>query len=162
MTGLIDLYKQLTGETPECFPIKGEGSNRKYIRLSSLNHSLVGVIGENITENQAFFYISNHFLEQGLPVPKVLAISKDKLRYIQEDLGIDLRIYHKLMDMLYCGEPNILYIKDKGVIVQVGVLEIDYCKKKIIFYKDSLYNDEYVYGFYAYGKTWALTKEELL
>lgn len=87
MTGLIDLYKQLTGETPECFPIKGEGSNRKYIRLSSLNHSLVGVIGENITENQAFFYISNHFLEQGLPVPKVLAISKDKLRYIQEDLG---------------------------------------------------------------------------
>ena len=87
MTGLIDLYKQLTGETPECFPIKGEGSNRKYIRLSSLNHSLVGVIGENITENQAFFYISNHFQEQGLPVPKVLAISKDKLRYIQEDLG---------------------------------------------------------------------------
>ena len=85
-----------------------------------------------------------------------------QLEDIQEDLGIDLRVYHKLMDMLYCGEPNILYVKDKGVIVQVGVLEIDYCKKKIIFYKDSLYNDEYVYGFYAYGKTWALTKEELL
>ena len=87
MTDLIDLYKQLTGETPQCFPLKGEGSNRKYVRLASPNHTYVGVIGENIAENQSFFYISNHFSKQGLPVPKVLAISKDKLRYIQEDLG---------------------------------------------------------------------------
>lgn len=87
MKDLINLYIQLTGETPQCFPIKGEGSNRKYIRMSSSNHNLIGVIGENIAENQSFFYISNHFLNQGLPVPKVLAVSKNKFRYIQEDLG---------------------------------------------------------------------------
>ena len=85
-----------------------------------------------------------------------------KLNAIEEELGIDLKVYHKLMDMLYCGEPNILYVKDKDVIIQVGILEIDYCKKKIIFYKDKNYNDDYVYGFSCYGKTWALTKEELL
>ena len=83
------------------------------------------------------------------------------LEDIEEELGMELKVYHKLMNMLYCGEPNILYVKDKDKIVQVGILEIDYCKKKIIFYKDSSYNDDYVYGFAQYGKTFALTKEEL-
>ena len=80
---------------------------------------------------------------------------------IEKGLGIDLKVYHKLMNMLYCGEPNILYVKDKDKIVQVGILEIDYCKKKIIFYKDKSYNEDYVYGFAQYGETFALTKEEL-
>ena len=80
---------------------------------------------------------------------------------IEKELGIDLKVYHKLMNMLYCGEPNILYVKDKDKIVQVGILEIDYCKKKIIFYKDKSYNEDYVYGFAQYGETFALTKEEL-
>ena len=84
-----------------------------------------------------------------------------QLEDIEEELGIDLKVYHTLMDMLYCGAPNVLYVKDKDVIVQVGVLEIDYCKKKIILYKDKNYNDDYVYGFCQYGETWALTKEEL-
>ena len=84
-----------------------------------------------------------------------------QLEDIEEELGIDLRVYHKLMDMLYCGESNILYVKDKDVIIQVGILEIDYCKKKIIFYKDKNYNDDYIYGFLQYGKTWAFTREEL-
>lgn len=85
-----------------------------------------------------------------------------QLEDIEDELGIDLKVYHKLMDMLYCSEPNILYVKDKDGIIQVGILEIDYCKKKIIFYKDKNYNDDYVYGFWQYGKSWALTKEELL
>ena len=87
-----------------------------------------------------------------------------QLENIEEELGIDLKVFHKLMDILYCnepGEPNSLYVKDKDMIVQVGILEIDYCKKKIIFYKDSSYNDDYIYNFFQYGKTWALTKEEL-
>lgn len=84
------------------------------------------------------------------------------LEDIEEELGMELKVYHKLMNMLYCGKPNILYVKDKDTIVQVSILEIDYCKKKIIFYKDSSYNDDYVYGFAQYGKTFALTKEELL
>ena len=83
------------------------------------------------------------------------------LEDIEEELGMELKVYHKLMNMLYCNKTNILYVKDKDTIVQVGILEIDYCKKKIIFYKDSSYNDDYVYGFAQYGKTFALTKEEL-
>ena len=83
------------------------------------------------------------------------------LEDIEDELGIGLDVFHKLMEMQYCGEPNILYVKDKDMIVQVGILEIDYCKKKLIFYKDKNYNEDYIYGFWQYGKTWALTKEEL-
>ena len=85
------------------------------------------------------------------------------LEDIEEELGMELKVYHKLMSMLYCGKkyPNILYVKDKDTIVQVGILEIDYCKKKIIFYKDKSYNEDYVYAFIQYGKTFALTREEL-
>ena len=86
-----------------------------------------------------------------------------QLEDIEEELGMELKVYHKLMNMLYCGKkyPNILYVKDKDNIVQVGILEIDYCKKKIIFYKDKSYNEDYVYAFIQYGKTFALTREEL-
>ena len=84
-----------------------------------------------------------------------------QLEDIEQELGMELKVYHKLMNMLYCGEPNTLYVKDKDTIVQVGILEIDYCKKKIIFYKDKSYNEDYVYNFAQYGKTFALTKEEL-
>ena len=85
-----------------------------------------------------------------------------QLEDIEEELGMELKVYHKLMNMLYCGKkyPNILYVKDKDNIVQVGILEIDYCKKKIIFYKDKSYNEDYVYAFIQYGNTWALDKEE--
>lgn len=86
----------------------------------------------------------------------------EQLEDIEEEIGMELKVYHKLMNMLYCGKHNMLYVKDKDTIVQVSILEIDYCKKKIIFYKDSSYNDDYVYGFAQYGKTWALTKEELV
>ena len=87
-----------------------------------------------------------------------------QLEDIEEELGMELKVYHKLMNMLYCGkrgDPKILYVKDNDKIVQVGILEIDYCKKKIIFYKDKSYNEDYVYAFIQYGKTFALTREEL-
>lgn len=85
-----------------------------------------------------------------------------QLENIEDELGLDLKVFHKLMDILYCGEPNSLYVKDKDMIIQVGILEIDYCKKKIIFYKDNSYNDDYIYNFFQYGKTWALTEDELI
>lgn len=84
------------------------------------------------------------------------------LEDIEKELGIDLITYHKLMHMLYCSEENILFVRDGDKIIEVSVLEIDYCKKKIIFHKDKNYNDDYIYGFHQYGKTWAFSKGELL
>lgn len=112
--------------------------------------------------NQYKDYWYREDLEQVCDREQIVLTELGLLEDIEEELGMELKIYHKLMNMLYCGKPNILYVKDKDTIVQVGILEIDYCKKKIIFYKDSSYNDDYVYGFAQYGKTWALTKEDLV
>ena len=94
---------------------------------------------------------------------QLIYLKLKSLEDLEDELGMELKVYHKLMNMLYCGKkyPNILYVKDKDNIVQVGILEIDYCKKKIIFYKDKSYNENYVYAFIKYGKTFTLTREEL-
>lgn len=111
--------------------------------------------------NQYKDYWYREDLEQVCDREQIVLTELGRLEDVEEELGMELKIFHKLMNMLYCGKPNILYVKDKDTIVQVSILEIDYCKKKIIFYKDSSYNDDYVYGFAQYGKTFALTKEEL-
>lgn len=112
--------------------------------------------------NQYKDYWYREDLEQVCDREQIVLTELGLLEDIEDEIGMELKVYHKLMNMLYCGKPNMLYVKDKDTIVQVSILEIDYCKKKIIFYKDSSYNDDYVYGFIQYGKTWALTKEELV
>lgn len=112
--------------------------------------------------NQYKDYWYREDLEQVCDREQIVLTELGLLEDIEDEIGMDLKIFHKLMNMLYCGKHNMLYVKDKDTIVQVSILEIDYCKKKIIFYKDSSYNDDYVYGFAQYGKTWALTKEELV
>lgn len=89
MEGIITLFKKATGETAECNKLKGEGSNRIYYRLSSPNHTLIGVKGTNVAENRAFITLANHFHSKGLNVPKVVAVSADEIYYLQEDLGED-------------------------------------------------------------------------
>lgn len=84
-----------------------------------------------------------------------------QLEDIEEELGIDLVIYHKLMEKLYCGVGDKLFVKSDEKIIEVGILEIDYCKKKIHFYKDKNHNADFTYRFCEYGKSFALTKEEL-
>ncbi len=89
MEQLQQLYKQYTGKQPAtCQPITGSGSNRDYYRLSDdEGHSVIGVIGTSRDENHAFIYLARHFTRRQLPVPEVLAVSDDGLRYLQTDLG---------------------------------------------------------------------------
>ena len=72
------------------------GSNRIYYRLFDDNgHSYIGVVGTSINENIAFITLSDYFNKQGVNTPKVLAVSNDKLRYIQEDLG-DISLFSEI------------------------------------------------------------------
>ena len=90
MHRLIDLYTQLKGTPPESVcRIAGAGSNREYYRLSGKAHadSLIGVIGTSVEENNAFIYLSEHFNRRRLAVPRVEAVSKDRICYLQTDLG---------------------------------------------------------------------------
>ncbi|MDE6288216.1 MAG: phosphotransferase, partial [Muribaculaceae bacterium] len=45
------------------------------------------VIGTNRHENEAFLSFDNHFASKGLPVPGVVAVSADRMSYLQQDLG---------------------------------------------------------------------------
>ena len=79
---LKQLYTQYVGSEPaEIVQLPASGSNRHYFRLSG-EQSLIGVIGELPEENKAFLYMDKHFLEQGLPVPKVFAESDDVERFV--------------------------------------------------------------------------------
>lgn len=89
MQKLLELYKQWAGAEParvEKLPVAG--SNRDYYRLAATDGStVVGMVGTSRDENHAFIYLTNHFAKRRLPVPAVLAVSDDELRYLQTDLG---------------------------------------------------------------------------
>lgn len=86
-TSLVELYRNVTGHDPvKIIPITGSGSNRRYVRLLG-TPSLIGVIGTSSKENSAFIYESDFFSSRGLSVPRVMAVSANKMAYLQEDLG---------------------------------------------------------------------------
>lgn len=94
ITILSKLYTDTTGAIPEnVIELPSSGSNRRYFRLSAHNAdtpSLIGVLGTSQPENDAFIYMAGHFGDKGIPVPKVLAVSDDRMAYIQTDLGDSL------------------------------------------------------------------------
>ena len=88
-TILQQLYSQcFAAPLKSITPLTGSGSNRQYFRLMGEDdQSCIGVIGELLKENESFLYLTQHFSEKTLPVPKILAVSEDRMSYLQTDLG---------------------------------------------------------------------------
>ena len=87
---LSQQFTQATGKKAgEQVALTALGSNRRYYRIYSddKSMSLIGVQGTSRDENHAFLTMDEHFLKQGLNVPRVLAVSDDEMAYVQEDLG---------------------------------------------------------------------------
>lgn len=85
---LEKIYLNYAGVFPlSIIPLAQSGSNRKYFRLQGTYDSVIGVIGSDIEENRAFFYLTNHFSGKNLPVPKLLKVSDDETTYLLSDLG---------------------------------------------------------------------------
>lgn len=72
-------------ETASALP--QSGSSRRYFRLAAGSQSLIGTVNPAKAENLAFRHFSQVFRNIGLPVPEVLAMSRDKTCYLQQDLG---------------------------------------------------------------------------
>ena len=89
MEQLLSLYKEWSGREPvHCEKLPGAGSNRSYYRMTDdKGQSVIGCIGTSRDENHAFVYLARHFTLHQLPVPEVLAVSGDELRYLQTDPG---------------------------------------------------------------------------
>lgn len=103
MEELKRLYRSWSGQEPAAVEVlPGAGSNRSYCRLVGTDgRSVIGVAGTSAEENAAFIYLSGHFCQQQLPVPRVLAVSDDGLHYLQTDLG-----RRSLFDALSYGREN--------------------------------------------------------
>ena len=89
MERLLRLYEAWKGcPAREVERIPGAGSNRTYYRMTDAGGAtVIGVVGTSREENEAFFYLSSHFVSCGLPVPDVRAVSEDRMCYLQDDLG---------------------------------------------------------------------------
>ena len=89
MEKLRELYRQWCGEDAAAVEkLPGAGSARVYYRMFAADgRTVVGCVGTSRDENHAFVYLARHFGERHLPVPRVLAVADDEMRYLQTDLG---------------------------------------------------------------------------
>lgn len=89
MEKLLALYQSWRGESPlKIDSLPGAGSNRSYYRITGTDgRTVIGVVGTSRDENHAFIYLTHHFNTRMLPVPEILAVSDDEVRYLQTDLG---------------------------------------------------------------------------
>jgi RNase adapter protein RapZ len=92
---ISNLYKQWKGtEAVSLDLLPQSGSERRYFRLHARlpdgqgkDKTVIGCYGANIKENETFIYFSSQFRKKNLAVPEILAVSEDKMFYLQEDFG---------------------------------------------------------------------------
>ena len=85
---LIELFEQHFDQEIDSFELlPPSGSYREYCRIQNYTRLVLGVSNADVKENMAFFAMTEHFLNKGLPVPKIFAVSSDKTKYLIEDLG---------------------------------------------------------------------------
>lgn len=98
MERLVSLYRSEYGCSPDRVEkLSGDGSSRQYYRLINGEHSVIGTIGPEKKENEAFLYYNDYFLSKHLPVPRVISVCESGEAYLQEDLG-DISLYDIIKD----------------------------------------------------------------
>jgi aminoglycoside/choline kinase family phosphotransferase len=85
---LTALYRRAFGCAPSAMrALRGDGSDRRIMRLDGHSGSAIGIWGENIRENRAFLGFTRVFAACGLAVPALYAVDEDERCYLEEDLG---------------------------------------------------------------------------
>ncbi len=96
------------------------GSDRQYYKVFTEKDCFIATYGNNIKENETFFYFSEQFAAKGLAVPKVLCINENKSLYIQEYLG-----EKALLDVLEeKGLTTDVYALYKDSLQQLALLQV--------------------------------------
>jgi aminoglycoside/choline kinase family phosphotransferase len=95
---LKDLFVSWSHEEPTSFDLLPQsGSNRKYYRIISESHQVIGACNSDEKENAAFIAFTEHFNQRNLPVTEIYASDLSKGIYLQKDLG-DETLYSFLID----------------------------------------------------------------
>lgn len=97
-------------------PLPASGGNRQYFRIFWDGGSCIAAAGTSMQENAAFLYLARHFYRLGLPVPKVLAVSEDRMFYLQEDLGDTT-----LFDAVAAGRGSGVYSPEEKALLRAAV-----------------------------------------
>lgn len=98
------------------------GSNRRYFRVfEDETRSYIATYNpDNIAENQAFIYLSEHFHAQGLNVPEVFYVAENQALYFQSDAGPTA-----LMDLLrQAGRSDEVYALFSQAVKQLVALQV--------------------------------------
>ena len=132
---VLSQLTQSIGEVPvDIKPIAESGSSRKYYRIFTPKGSIIGTYNANVEENEAFFYLTNHFGQRGLNVPKLLAINEERNCYLQTDHGDETLFDHVQRDLRaggYSPQTIELYKKTLDALVKfqfLGHPGLDYNK----------------------------------
>ena len=85
---LRELAQQYAGQTlPAPVPLKGDGSDRQIYRFHHGTTCWIGVTNAHVSENQAFFFLTKHLAQCGIPVPQLYCANREQTCYLLEDLG---------------------------------------------------------------------------
>lgn len=152
MKELTELYVRWAGRKPASVEkLVGAGSNRQYYRFTDdRGATVIGVVGTSRDEDHAFIYLARHFMRRRLPVPQLLAVSDDEMRYLQSDLG-NLSLFDAIKGGREAGgrynlaEQRLLKrtIRELPNIQIRGALDLDWsnCYPQPVFDEDSVLFD---------------------
>jgi len=151
---ILELYKNWSGKDAASIDVLPQsGSERRYFRLHEKNGStIIGTYGANIKENESFFYFSEKFFKQQLPVANILAVSDDRMFYLQEDFG-DISLIDRLESEGYTKEIYSLFQKSLQALASLHVkgddgLDYDKCLTNKEFGKQAIMADLLYFKYY--------------
>ncbi|HEX6847830.1 MAG TPA: phosphotransferase, partial [Chitinophagaceae bacterium] len=150
----LELYKKWRGkEAASIDVLPKSGSERRYFRVHEQSgSSIIGTYGANIKENETFFYFSENFFDKKLPVANVLAISEDRMFYLQEDFG-DISLIDRLESEGYTDNIYSLFKKSLQTLAKlhlIGDIGLDYdrCLTNKEFGKQAIMADLLYFKYY--------------
>ena len=100
---LLQLVHSIGKVPSDIMPIAGSGSSRLYFRIATDGDPVIGTYNANVEENEAFFYLTEHFGRLNLPVPRLLAVSDERDCYLQSDHG-DVSLFNLIQQSLATGQ----------------------------------------------------------
>ncbi len=150
----LELYKKWRGKDAASIDVlPRSGSERRYFRIHEQDGStIIGTYGANIKENETFFYFSENFFGKQLPVANILAISDDRMYYLQEDFG-DISLIDRLESEGYTEEIYYLFQKSLQTLAKLHVkgderLDYDRCLTNTEFGRQAIMADLLYFKYY--------------
>jgi aminoglycoside/choline kinase family phosphotransferase len=87
LTTLFEQHFQIPPARVQALQGQLGGSGRRIIRLSTPQHSAIGILHDVREENVAFLEFSRHFRRHGLPVPEIYGEDLGLGAYLEQDFG---------------------------------------------------------------------------